>query len=211
MNHLRPIWFALVLATLALPNPAAAQDDDWRTIEFETTEVTDADITVSPDGESLIFTMLGHLFRLPVEGGTAEQLTFGPYYDTDPEVSPDGRHAAFISDRDGSGGNVFVLNFRTHEIRQITHETWAARPTWRPDGKVIAYLRLARDVPGVVPGPRLMAAAPATVPSTVPEVSVLGGEPETVTGTLEIIGSLFYLSDGRLGWTSTQLETAQSG
>jgi len=211
VNHLCSIWFALVLATLVLPNTAAAQDDDLRTIEFETTEVTAADVALSPDGEWLIFTMVGHLFRLPVEGGTAEQLTFGPYYDTDPEVSPDGRHAAFISDRDGSGGNVFVLNFRTREIRQITHETWVARPTWRPDGKVIAYLRLARDVPGVVPGPRLMFAAPDTVPSTVHEVSVLGGEPETVTGTLEITGSLFYLSDGRLGWTATQLETAQSG
>ena len=34
--------------------------------------------------------MLGHLFRLPVEGGDAEQLTFGPYYDRDPAISPDG-------------------------------------------------------------------------------------------------------------------------
>jgi hypothetical protein len=40
-----------------------------RTIEFETTEVTAADVALSPDGEWLIFTMVGHLFRLPVEGG----------------------------------------------------------------------------------------------------------------------------------------------
>ena len=55
-----------------------------RTIELETTEVTRADVALSPDGRWLIFTILGHLFRLPVEGGTAEQLTFGPYYDSDP-------------------------------------------------------------------------------------------------------------------------------
>ena len=63
---------------------AAAQDNDWRTIELETTEVTEADVALSPDDQWLVFTMLGHLFRLPVEGGTAEQLTFGPYYDSDP-------------------------------------------------------------------------------------------------------------------------------
>ena len=61
-----------------------------RTIEFETTEVTQADVALSPDGQWLVFTLLGHLFRLPVEGGDAEQLTFGPCYDTDPVVSPDG-------------------------------------------------------------------------------------------------------------------------
>jgi hypothetical protein len=62
--------------------PVIAQETDWRTIEFETTEVTGANVTVSPDGQWLIFTILGHLFRLPVGGGTAEQLTFGPSYDT---------------------------------------------------------------------------------------------------------------------------------
>ena len=67
----------LCLLTCALVGGLAAA----RTIEFETTEVTAADVAFSPDGQWLIFTMLGHLFRLPVEGGTAEQLTFGPYYD----------------------------------------------------------------------------------------------------------------------------------
>jgi len=210
MNHPYPVWFALVLATLVLPHTAATQDNHLRTIEFETTEVTAADVALSPDGQWLIFTMLGHLFRLPVEGGTAEQLTFGPYYDTDPEVSPDGIHAVFISDRDGSAGNVFVLDLRTREIQQVTHEAWTARPTWRPDGQVIAYLRLARDVPGSVPAPPFSFAVPDTVPSTVHEVSVLGEEPETVSGTPEIISSLFYLSDGRLGWTAVELETGRS-
>ena len=39
---------------------------------IDTTEVTRANVTVSPDGQRLIFTIVGHLFRLPVEGGTAE-------------------------------------------------------------------------------------------------------------------------------------------
>ena len=58
--------------SLPVVGSAASQDDGWRTIEFDTTEVTRADVTVSPDGQRLIFTIVGHLFRLPVEGGTAE-------------------------------------------------------------------------------------------------------------------------------------------
>ena len=72
------VALGLVLVTSALPNAAVAQDDGWSTIEIETTEVTAPDVAITPDGETLIFTMLGHLFRSPVEGGDAEQLTFGP-------------------------------------------------------------------------------------------------------------------------------------
>ncbi|MCK5652136.1 MAG: hypothetical protein KAJ42_12190 [Gemmatimonadetes bacterium] len=66
---------ALTLIVAASASTAAvAQDesDDWRTIEIETTEVTAPDVSITPDGEWLIFTLLGHLFRLPVEGGDAE-------------------------------------------------------------------------------------------------------------------------------------------
>ncbi len=46
--------------SVLLVRPATAQDDGWRTIEFETSEVTFPDVTLSPDGEWLIFNMLGH-------------------------------------------------------------------------------------------------------------------------------------------------------
>ena len=109
-----------VLAPVLVTQPALAQDaDGWRTIEIETTEVTAPHVAVSPDGEWLVFTMLGHLFRLPVEGGTAEQMTFGPYYHSDPVFSPDGLRLAFVSDRDGNDGNVFVLDLVDGQITQV--------------------------------------------------------------------------------------------
>jgi Tol biopolymer transport system component len=142
----RPVSF--LLASLSLPSaPLAAQaapdpTAGRQTIEFETTEVTSPDVALSPNGEWLVFTMLGHLFRLPVEGGDAEQLTFGPYHDLDPAISPDGTRVAFGSNRDGSDGNIYVLNLADGQLSQVTHDSLAGRPAWAPDGNTIAYLRL---------------------------------------------------------------------
>ncbi len=71
-----PKILLVLTALLVVVAEAAAQDDALRSIEFEATEVTQASVTVSPDGDLLIFTMLGHLFQLPVAGGIAVQLTF---------------------------------------------------------------------------------------------------------------------------------------
>ena len=196
------VALALVLVTSVLQNTAAAQDDGWRTIEFETTEVTAPDVAVSPDGEWLIFTMLGHLFRLPVEGGTAEQLTFGPYYDSDVVFSSDGGRVAFVSDRDGSEGNVFVLKLATGDIKQVTHELWASRPTWTPDGEGIVYLSIIREARAV-----WGAYGEGPMPALVRWVSLGGGEPETISTPPRLFRSVFYLPDGRLAWTVIERET----
>jgi len=184
------LFFALFcFPTCMLAGPVATEC----TIEFETTEVTQADVAVSPDGQWLIFTMLGHLFRLPVEGGTAEQLTFGPHYDADPVFSPEGGPVLFVSDRDGSEGNLFLLNLGTREIRQVTHENWVGRPAWSPDGQTIAYLRYVRESDG----PTMLTHATASVC----EIDVNGAEKEVVSPEAAAISSVFYLPDGRLAWT----------
>lgn len=159
-----------------------------RTVEFQTTQVTAADVALSPDGKTLVFTILGHLFKLPPNGGTAEQLTFGPYYDNDPVFSPDGSQVAFTSDRDGSEGNIFVLSLGSRQILQMTRDEHAGRPTWSPDGKSIAYLQYGRWTPAVLP-------------AVVSRISVQGGKPETLSAPPKRIGSTFYLPDGRLAWS----------
>jgi Tol biopolymer transport system component/imidazolonepropionase-like amidohydrolase len=177
---------ALLMTTGPLAGMAAT-----RTIEFDIRQVTQPDVVVSPDGQILIFTMLGHLFRLPASGGSAEQLTFGPYYDTEPAISPDGRRVAFVSDRDSSEGNIFILDLDSKKVSPLTKEPRAGCPAWSPDGRVIAYLSFEPRHP--------------TGPSaTVRRISWVGNETETVSSPARYLGSVFYLPDGRLAWTVTE-------
>ncbi len=179
-----PVFLALSVSE------AAGQSDDWRTIEFETTQVTTPDIALSPDGEHLVFTMLGHLFRLRVEGGAAEQLTFGPYYDAEPAFSPDGSRIAFQSDRDGGEGNIFVLELATGKIIQVSREIRTIQHAWTPDGEALVYL--VRQQP-------LVGGSPAEIR----RVALAGGEPGIVVPPGFIRGA-FYLPDGRLAWSAME-------
>ncbi|MFQ5816379.1 MAG: TolB family protein, partial [Terriglobia bacterium] len=135
-----------------------------------------------------------------VEGGTAEQLTFGPYYDTEPVFSPDGTRVAFVSDRDGSESNVFVLELARGEITQVTREPRADRPTWTPDGQAIVYLRFVPEAA------HYWRSNWGPIPSLVRRVALRGSEPETLSAPPREIRSLFYLPDGRLAWTVLKRE-----
>ncbi len=196
----------LLLAALLLGVTACSSTDpdsghDLLAVEFSTDEVTAPDVTASPDGEWLVFTLVGHLFRVPTGGGDAEQLTFGPYFDSDPAFSPDGERIVFVSDRDGTEGNLFLFELQSRELKQVTHEVMAGRPAWSPDGTRIAFLSFDRDPQQ----PAFMSQAL----SRVKEVPLLGGEPLTMVEEPAFHSSVLYLSDGRPAWAV--LEPSRSG
>ena len=193
----RRIALAMVLvAAVATPAVVGPQARN-RTITIQAGEFTTPAVAVTPDERMLIFSALGHLYQVPVAGGAATQLTTGPFYDGDPAISPDGTRVAFVSNRDGSSSNVFVLDLASRRVTQVTREREATRPAWSPDGRTIAYARnLAREehpfeqLPGFGDtGLRELRTVPAA-----------GGQP-TVVGPPRIVETVFFLPDGRLAWT----------
>jgi TolB protein len=71
-----------------------------------------SDISTDAHGNDVLFASQGsgnwELYVIPSNGGTARNLTNSPSQDVAGTYSPDGRHIAFISDRDGWG--IWVMN-----------------------------------------------------------------------------------------------------
>ena len=96
-------------------------------------------LDLSPDGQTIVFDMLGDLYLLPRAGGNAKPLTEGMAWDMQPRFSPDGKWIAFTSDR-GGGDNIWVLAADgTGEAKPVTNEDFRllSGPAWSPDGEYI--------------------------------------------------------------------------
>jgi hypothetical protein len=64
-------------------------------VPIDVTEGTWISLDVSPDGQEIVFDLLGDLYTIPIEGGEARPLTAGLAWDMQPRYSPDGGWIAF--------------------------------------------------------------------------------------------------------------------
>jgi Tol biopolymer transport system component len=113
-----------------------------RTVSFDVSEGTWMSLDLSPDGQTIVFELLGDLYTLPVAGGTATRLTSGPAFDSQPRYSPDGKHIVFLSDR-GGAENVWICDADGKNAKPVTKGTTNlyASPEWTPDGNYIVASR----------------------------------------------------------------------
>lgn len=138
-------FFVCVLCNAADKEPDLPLTGKTETLSFTVTEGSWLSIDVSPDGEQLLFDLLGDLYRLPIDGGTAERITDGQGFDSQPQISPDGEWIAFISDRNGSD-NLWVARFDGTMPRMLSDEKQFGliSPNWTPDSKTIVVTRTAK-------------------------------------------------------------------
>jgi imidazolonepropionase-like amidohydrolase/Tol biopolymer transport system component len=113
-----------------------------RTLKFTTDEGTWISLDVAPNGQTIVFELLGDLYTLPIAGGTATRITSGPGYDTQPRYSPDGSRIVFVSDRNGSE-NVWIANADGRQPRILSRGERLnfVSPTWTPDGQYVMVTR----------------------------------------------------------------------
>ena len=108
-------------------------------------------VQVSPDGNKVIFAVSGaliteersefinQLYLSNSDGSNTIQLTRGDKNNTNPKWSPDGKHIAFISNRDGKN-NLYIMQIDGGETERISDvKTAVSDFDWSNDGKMIAY------------------------------------------------------------------------
>jgi Tol biopolymer transport system component len=96
--------------------------------------------SLSPDGATIVYD--GHfsakrdIFYQRVDGANRINLTNSDSFDNQqPAYSPDGKHIAFRSDRDGGG--IFIMGATGESVRRVIAGGY--HPAWSPDGTEIVY------------------------------------------------------------------------
>jgi len=148
-QKLTPLYTAMAL-TLGISSFAYAEDDKvkWHVnapenaplskIDINVIEGTWMNINVSPDGEHIVFDLLGDIYQIPIAGGEAKPLAQGIAWQMQPVYSPDGKYIAFTSDEDG-GDNIWIMNADGTNPHAITTETFRLlnSPAWSPDSQYL--------------------------------------------------------------------------
>ncbi len=113
-----------------------------RTQAIAVEEGTWMSVDVSPNGATIVFDLLGDLYRMPIAGSEAPtKITEGMAWDMQPRFSPDGEWIAFTSDRLGKSGhggnNLWIMKADGTQVAQITDESahLVNGPAWSPDGR----------------------------------------------------------------------------
>ena len=99
--------------------------DDEKLVEFTTDRFTLPNLHVTPDGESIIFDVLGDIYQVPVEVGKAEVLLQDNNWKRAGKLSPDGETLAYIGDETGEFQvwtmDLEARNKRVYPIKETTH------------------------------------------------------------------------------------------
>ncbi len=136
-----------IAAAFALAG-AGASASEGKSLAYEAHEATWSDLDLAPDGRTILFDVLGDIYRMPAKGGEAAPVLTGTAWERDAVLSPDGKWMAFISDRSGVT-NLWVARADGSEARQLSSDTSLVlytSPAWAPDGKSIYVSRAVHRV-----------------------------------------------------------------
>lgn len=154
------VMFAMLVATSAQAARPITFDDVMTMRRVESP-------AISPDGAFVLYTLRQwetsskesqkkearqQVWRVPVNGGPARQLTWDEAGATSPAWSPDGRYISFLSTRGASGderrGQIWIMRADGGEAWKLTDSKESVSSyTWSPDSTRIAFVSREPDTP----------------------------------------------------------------
>ena len=119
-------------------------------VSFTTDEGTWMSLDISPDGQMIVFDLLGDIYTLPAAGGEAKRIVGDMSFESQPKFSPDGKQIAFISDRSGAE-NLWVALPDGSGLKPITKGRGPAMqlflsPSWTTDSNYIIASKSDRSI-----------------------------------------------------------------
>jgi hypothetical protein len=92
------------------------------------------------DAKTVVYSMAGSLWRQAIDSMRADQLTAGPGYDYQPDVSPDGRWLIYTTYHNDAL-ELYALEIASGKASQLTSGGAVnVEPRFSPDGKRIAFV-----------------------------------------------------------------------
>lgn len=126
---MKKVFYALTAALLLSNMVTKAQNEPYFT----------AYPALTPDGQTVVFSFEGDLWKVPAAGGAASRLTAMPGDEINPKVSPDGKWLAFSSNQFGNY-DVYLMPLNGGTVKQLTfHDAADEVDNWSWDSKSIYF------------------------------------------------------------------------
>lgn len=124
-----------IAQTLKFKNSAGADNSRSKVIRGAIT---------SPDGKTLVFNAMGHLYKKSLPDGKPQRITSATEFEFEPAFSPDGNEIVYItwSDEDMGAVKKVSLKGKENEPVKLTSSKGVYRnPAFSPNGKQIVFVK----------------------------------------------------------------------